>query len=103
MGFDIIVSDPENNNFQYYHLSNNRSNVLCKYVFYTMDFNGKTVKDVLLCLNTVIFKLLEAGAKPLNRDKYPYDEGMDGATGNIIYIRNELEEKAGLDWFWYCD
>ena len=104
MGTDIQVTSPDGNAIEHYHFSKNRAIALIQYGLWVGDYNDKTVRDLLPVLNAVIFKMLEAGIKPLIEFRdWCRNEEAAGALGNAIHFRNGLEANCGLDWKFWMD
>lgn len=128
MGYDIVVTDPNHSwNTLHFYISYNHSNTLQEYGFYPRDFNNKTIKEVLIALNTSISKFLENDIQPdyeirtfsqlcskqnktefelkeMSRinNKY-YDATPNVILGILMEIRDKLEKNAGLNYIWKSD
>lgn len=128
MGYDITVTDPNHSwNIQHIYISYNHSKILTEYGFYPRDYNNKTIKEVLIALNTSISKFLENDIQPdyeirtfsqlcskQNKTEFElkevsrinnkyYNDTPNVTLGILMEIRDKLEKDAGLHYIWESD
>ena len=128
MGYDIsILYSSKKNNFWEiaFRLSYNHSENLKAVGFYPRDFNGKTMREVLLALNTAINKMLTDGVSPLEmiRDMESfqkhsglystekieaafYEAKMENLLAILMRIREQIERKCAKELdvlYWHSD